>query len=100
MKVDHETVPVSLRQVVLWVQIAVLLGAPLLAQAQGITLPDTPRVTLQQVAAYFLTCVGAFITICFGIFAGKFSAGRAHWIEGIPAIVGGSLMIVAGMFIA
>jgi hypothetical protein len=100
MRVDHETNRISLRQVILWVQLAVLLGAPLLAQAQGLTLPDSPRVTLQQVAAYFLTCVGAFITICFGIFAGKFSAGRAHWIEGIPAIVGGSLMVVAGMFMA
>lgn len=100
MKVADVTGRVTLRQVVKWVQLAVLVGAPALACAQGITLPDEPRELLAQIAGYVIACAGAFVTICFGLFGGKFASGRAHWTEGIPAAVGGAIMVAAGLFIA
>jgi hypothetical protein len=100
MKVAEETGRVSLRQVVMWVQLAVMMGAPALAYAQGITLPDEPKNLLAEIAGYVIACAGAFVTICFGIFGGKFASGRAHWTEGIPAAVGGAIMVAAGLFIA
>jgi hypothetical protein len=98
MNVDRETCRASLHQVVTWVQLVVLLGAPVLARAQG--LPDKPKTLLAEIALYAIG-LGASITTIAGVIGfAKMTAGRAIWADLAPVLWGGSGIAVMGALAA
>ncbi len=79
---------VNLRNVLAWASIAVMLAAPMLAQAQG--LPEKPRTLLNEMALYAIGLGAAIISICGVIGFSRMAANKAQWADLTPIMWGGA----------